>query len=216
MKPGVLIISCPRCGRSGNLPERFRAGEHQVRCRRCKAKFSTRHLSPQDAATRWGEDSSEFSLNHALDDSGEWRYGDDDSGLIESGSADSHYELSVVDTNEALVLPNAGADATEAAPASTYWGLDLLHRLKRFESLWMRVMLPASFVLGTTAILAGCLLLVRLAFADLPPGAGWLACLAGLGIAALGMLLGTVATLSLRLARIAGDVQRIAGDLARR
>jgi zinc-ribbon domain len=36
-----MILRCPSCGREGNLPDHLGASARFVRCRRCKARFST-------------------------------------------------------------------------------------------------------------------------------------------------------------------------------
>jgi hypothetical protein len=39
-----MILRCPSCGREGNLPDHLGHSAHFVRCRRCKARFSTDHV----------------------------------------------------------------------------------------------------------------------------------------------------------------------------
>jgi transcription elongation factor Elf1 len=36
-----MMVQCPNCGHSGNLPVNMESGQHKIRCRRCGVKFET-------------------------------------------------------------------------------------------------------------------------------------------------------------------------------
>ena len=44
-----MLIRCPKCGRRGNLPDRWVPEAHTLRCRKCRAMFKTPDLAPLGA-----------------------------------------------------------------------------------------------------------------------------------------------------------------------
>jgi len=118
-----LIISCPACGRTGNLPERFRVGEQSLRCKRCKTRFrnSTELLERQGGAPGrdhvWGVWSS-VSADR-----------EHDSELMELGSADSHYELPSV-VADGPESPGTDQDVNPVTARAEAWAAPMARPLR--------------------------------------------------------------------------------------
>jgi hypothetical protein len=103
-----MLIRCPKCNRTGNIPDRFGLAPHKIRCRACEMRFLTIPLRTKDGIDRPDLPIEEFPATRILsalappstlpvvvdpDD-------DDDSTLDTLGPGDSHYELTVVCDDE--------------------------------------------------------------------------------------------------------------------
>ena len=50
-----MLIQCPKCNRSGEIPDRFELGRHRVRCRICEMRFWIIPLTAKDKIDRLAE-----------------------------------------------------------------------------------------------------------------------------------------------------------------
>lgn len=113
-----MYIPCPKCGRRGQLPDRWVPQAHSLRCRRCGALFKTPELarSPAEVGTGAAFDSvsplGRGDKSSAFVEDGFFRGFDDE--LIaprEAGPGDSNYELT-------FTLRDAEGDSGPEWPAA--------------------------------------------------------------------------------------------------
>jgi hypothetical protein len=103
-----MLIQCPRCYRTGNIPDRFGLAPHRVRCRTCEMRFWTVPLPGEEGIDRRPlpmEETRETLVvrdlaplpsrpaNASLDD-------DEDFTFHALGPGDSHYELTISNDDE--------------------------------------------------------------------------------------------------------------------
>ena len=121
-----MLIQCPNCKRTADIPDRYRSAPHNLRCRACDTRFLTTPVPGKEETERPAmpvKKSSETRIASgrapAADLAVSTTLDDDDSALDALGPEDSHYELTGINDDEnddsQVELP---AFASDDAPSS--------------------------------------------------------------------------------------------------
>ncbi len=119
-----MMLQCPKCGRTGHLPDHLGRTAHRLRCVRCAGRFMMLPVGARDRSASGTEPAPAARVVAGLPRSlgnGFQSSDDDDGAAIDSlmgGPGDSHYELSAVfdDVPDSQVEIPAFS-VTDAAPA---------------------------------------------------------------------------------------------------
>lgn len=163
-----MYIRCPKCGRRGQLPDRWIPEAHTLRCRRCRAMFKTPELARMSADVGVGPGFDSVSKVAREDQPSAFMTdgyfsGFDDPLLSprEPGPGDSNYELTFTlqdaegdpdsdwdsDTAEFVGEAPSSDEIPAPTPAAAISGLDPWPQ--RFIEAWgLRLIVSAMILIG--------------------------------------------------------------------
>ena len=164
-----MLMRCPKCGRRGNLPDRWVPEAHTLRCRKCRAMFKTPDLAPM-AAERGAGPAFDPVAGRARGEPAasyiaEGFFSGFDEPLVaprKAGPGDSNYELAFIiadpegdsgsdwDTETDEIAPEAPSSDEITALAPPVPAPEPWHR--RVIESWSLGLIVAALVLAVVSI----------------------------------------------------------------